>query len=44
MAGAALLGGLLGGMLVSRIPAKVLRWVIVTFAVGLAAIYLVRLA
>lgn len=44
MAGAALLGGLLGGALVSRIPANVLRWVIVTFAVGLAAIYLMRLA
>jgi uncharacterized membrane protein YfcA len=44
MAGGALVGGVLGGALVSRIPAKVLRWVIVTFAVGLAAIYLVRLA
>lgn len=44
MAGGALVGGVLGGALVSRIPARVLRWVIVTFAVGLAAIYLVRLA
>jgi uncharacterized membrane protein YfcA len=44
MAGGALVGGVLGGMLVSRIPARVLRWVIVTFAIGLAAIYLVRLA
>jgi uncharacterized membrane protein YfcA len=44
MAGGALVGGVLGGMLVSRIPARVLRWVIVTFAVGLAAIYLARLA
>jgi uncharacterized membrane protein YfcA len=44
MAGGALVGGVLGGALVSRIPAKVLRWVIVTFAVGLAVIYLVRLA
>ena len=44
MAGAALVGGVIGGALVSRIPARVLRWVIVTFAVGLALIFFVRLA
>jgi hypothetical protein len=44
MAGGALVGGVLGGALVSRIPVKALRWVIVTFAVGLSTIYLVRLA
>jgi uncharacterized membrane protein YfcA len=43
MSGAALLGGVIGGALVSRIPARVLRWVIVTFAVVLATVYLVRL-
>jgi uncharacterized membrane protein YfcA len=43
MSGAALVGGVLGGALVSRIPARVLRWIIVTFAVGLATLYLVRL-
>jgi len=44
MAGGALVGGVLGGALVSRIPARVLRWVIVTFAIALAAVYLARLA
>jgi uncharacterized membrane protein YfcA len=44
MSGGALVGGVLGGALVSRIPPRVLRWVIVTFAVGLGAFYLVRLA
>jgi uncharacterized membrane protein YfcA len=44
MSGAALIGGVLGGALVSRIPARVLRWVVVTFATGLAVLYLVRLS
>jgi uncharacterized membrane protein YfcA len=43
MSGGALVGGVLVGALVSRIPARVLRWIIVTFAVGLATLYLVRL-
>jgi uncharacterized membrane protein YfcA len=42
MAGAALVGGVAGGALASRIPARVLRWIIVVFAVVVGVAYLVR--
>lgn len=39
---AALLGGVLGGLVASRIPPAVLRWTVVTLAVIVGVIYLVR--
>jgi hypothetical protein len=42
MAGAALVGGVIGGALVSRIPPRVLRWIVVVFAVLIGVVYLVR--
>jgi len=39
---ASLAGGVLGGLVASRIPPAVLRWTVVTLAVVVAAIYLVR--
>ncbi len=41
MAGA-LLGGALGGLVASRVPPVVLRWTVVTLAVAVAIVYLVR--
>jgi len=42
MAGASLAGGVIGGALASRIPAKVLKWAVIVFAVAIAAVYLWR--
>ena len=42
MAGTSLAGGILGGALASRIPARVLRWVVITFSVVVGVAYLVR--
>ncbi len=42
MAGASLVGGVLGGALASRIPARVLRWVVIVFSVVVGVAYLVR--
>jgi uncharacterized protein len=39
---ASLAGGVIGGLIASRIPPVVLRWTVVTLAVIVAAIYLVR--
>ncbi len=39
---ASLAGGVIGGLIASRIPPAVLRWTVVTLAVIVAAIYLVR--
>jgi uncharacterized protein len=39
----ALAGGVLGGAVASRIPARVLRWVVVVFALGLSGVYFARL-
>jgi uncharacterized membrane protein YfcA len=39
---ASLAGGVIGGLVASRIPPAVLRWTVVTLAVIVAAIYLVR--
>ena len=38
-----LLGGALGGLVASRIPAALLRWLVVTLGVMVAAIYFVKL-
>ena len=37
MLGASLVGGMVGGVIASRIPAAVLRWTVVTAAIGVAA-------
>lgn len=42
MAGGALAGGILGGALASRIPARVLRWLVIAFSVVVGVVYLVR--
>jgi uncharacterized protein len=42
MAGASLVGGVLGGALVSRIPAKVFKWTVIAFAFVISAYYLWR--
>ncbi|MBV8755783.1 MAG: sulfite exporter TauE/SafE family protein [Deltaproteobacteria bacterium] len=42
MAGASLAGGVLGGALASRIPARVLRVVVISFAIVVGVFYLVR--
>jgi uncharacterized membrane protein YfcA len=42
MAGGAIGGGALGGALASRVPAPILRWLVVAFALAAAAIYFVR--
>jgi uncharacterized protein len=43
MAVGALAGGLIGGKLLSRLPTRPLRWLIVTLSVALAVVYFVRL-
>lgn len=43
MAGAALAGGALGGVLATRIPPAVLRWTIVLLGVGVSAVYFAKL-
>jgi hypothetical protein len=42
MLAASLAGGALGGMIASRIPAAVLRWTVVTLALIVAILYLVK--
>jgi hypothetical protein len=42
MLAASLAGGALGGMIASRIPAAVLRWTVVTLAMIVAILYLVK--
>lgn len=42
MLAASLAGGALGGMIASRIPPVILRWTVVTLAVVVASIYLVK--
>jgi uncharacterized membrane protein YfcA len=42
MAGGALGGGALGGVLASRVPAGILRWLVVGLALAIAAIYFVK--
>ncbi|CAN5923286.1 sulfite exporter TauE/SafE family protein [soil metagenome] len=43
MAGAALAGGALGGVLSTRIPPVVLRWTIVLIGLGVSAVYFAKL-
>jgi uncharacterized membrane protein YfcA len=43
MAGAALAGGLIGGVLATRVPQAVLRWTIVVLGLAVAAVYFSRL-
>jgi len=40
---AALVGGALGGAIVSRVPAKLLRWIVIVTGLGMALVYLARL-
>ena len=42
MLACSLVGGALGGLIASRIPAGVLRWLVVTLAVGVAVAYFVQ--
>ena len=43
MALAALIGGLVGGKIASRIPAKLLRWIVIVVGLGMSAVYFARL-
>ena len=43
MAGAALVGGALGGMFSTRIPPAVLRWSVVVIGVGVSVVYFAKL-
>ncbi|MBA3539409.1 MAG: sulfite exporter TauE/SafE family protein [Deltaproteobacteria bacterium] len=43
MAGGALLGGALGGLVASRVPPAVLRWMVVTTGIGVSIVYFVKL-
>jgi uncharacterized membrane protein YfcA len=43
MASAALVGGAIGGTIASRVPAKLLRWVVIVVALGMSAVYFARL-
>jgi uncharacterized membrane protein YfcA len=42
MAAASLVGGIIGGALVSRIPSKLLKWLVIAFAFALGFFYLWR--
>ncbi len=42
-AGAALAGGAIGGAIASRVPAKLLRWVVILVGLGMAIVYFARL-
>ena len=43
MAIAALVGGAIGGAIASRVPAKLLRWVVIAAGLGMSAVYFARL-
>ena len=43
MAIAALMGGAIGGAVASRVPAKLLRWIVILAGLGLSAVYFTRL-
>ncbi len=43
MAGAALVGGALGGVLATRIPPQALRWTVVVIGVGVSVVYFAKL-
>src|SRR5882724_2745682 len=43
MAIAALVGGAIGGAIASRVPAKLLRWIVIVAGLGMSAVYFSRL-
>jgi uncharacterized protein len=43
MAIAALVGGGIGGAIASRVPAKLLRWIVIIVGLGMSAVYFARL-
>jgi len=43
MAIAALVGGAIGGAIASRVPAKLLRWIVIVAGLGMSAVYFARL-
>src|SRR5207244_11682393 len=43
MAIAALIGGAIGGAIASRVPAKLLRWIVIVAGLGMSAVYFARL-
>src|SRR5258705_130189 len=43
MASTALVGGAIGGTIASRVPAKLLRWVVIVVGLGMSAVYFARL-
>jgi len=43
MAVAALVGGAIGGAIASRVPAKLLRWIVIVVGLGMSAVYFARL-
>jgi uncharacterized membrane protein YfcA len=43
MAIAALVGGAIGGAIASRVPAKLLRWIVIVASLGMSAVYVARL-
>ena len=43
MAIAALLGGAIGGAIASRVPAKLLRWIVIVAGLAMSAVYFTRL-
>jgi uncharacterized membrane protein YfcA len=43
MAGASLVGGVVGGAIASRVSARLLRWLVITIGLAVSAIYFVKL-
>jgi uncharacterized membrane protein YfcA len=43
MAIAALIGGAIGGAIASRVPAHLLRWIVMVAGLGMSAVYFARL-
>src|SRR5258705_942639 len=43
MAIAALVGGAIGGAIASRVPAKLLRWIVIVTGLGMSTVYFARL-
>ena len=43
MAIAALIGGAIGGVIASRVPTKLLRWIVIVAGLGMSAVYFARL-
>jgi uncharacterized membrane protein YfcA len=43
MAASALIGGVIGGAIASRVPAKLLRWIVIVLGLATSAVYFARL-